>query len=243
MHRDHVTALRMRPSLGAQGCQPNISALRTFYATLAHRTGTKARTLAAGGTATAALGSVPVSLPLLIVLAVLAGVVRGNLTLLQATEISDRWGTISTTVTFTALLAAPDTVSGAFAPWARVVLATTLDGYPASLPSSPPSAPQWPSWRSSQGNALARPTGRAHAAPLPSEHLYDPVPRKDSRRCPHPAFFGAEDGEPAVFDSAGRVPREVLGRHVIRHLDYAHETRPRSRTFAALLIEPGMRCL
>lgn len=69
---------------------------RTLYATLARRTGVTARTvalIALGGLTTAALALVPGPYALLVVLSVAAGMVRGNLTLLQATAITDRWGT------------------------------------------------------------------------------------------------------------------------------------------------------
>ncbi|MBT2489934.1 MFS transporter [Streptomyces sp. ISL-96] len=106
---------------------------RTLYATLARRTGVTTRTtvlIAAGGATTAALALVPGPVPLLILLAVLAGVVRGNLTLLQATAVAERWGT-GDYARLSALLAAPATVAGALAPWAGAALAPTLGGYPA----------------------------------------------------------------------------------------------------------------
>lgn len=69
---------------------------RTLFATFAARTSTTARTtvlIAASGATTAAFALIPGPIPLLILVAVLAGVVRGNLTLLQATAVADRWGT------------------------------------------------------------------------------------------------------------------------------------------------------
>lgn len=104
---------------------------RTLYATLAHCTGAATRTIvliAAGGATTLALGLVPGPIPLLILLAVLAGVVRGNLTLLQATVITDRWGTTHYG-RLSGLLAAPVTVAAALAPWAGASLAEELGGY------------------------------------------------------------------------------------------------------------------
>ncbi|MFF3243704.1 MFS transporter [Streptomyces sp. NPDC002870] len=105
---------------------------RTFYATLARRTGVTTRTavlIAAGGATTAALALVPGPVPLLILLAVLAGVVRGNLTLLHATAVTDRWGTAQYG-RLSALLSAPATIAAALAPWAGVALAESLGGYP-----------------------------------------------------------------------------------------------------------------
>jgi MFS family permease len=106
---------------------------RTLYATLARRTGAMTRTtllVAAGGATTAAFALVPGPIPLLVVLAVLAGVVRGNLTLLQATAVSDRWGTRHY-ARLSALLAAPTTFAAALAPWAGAVLAGALGGQTA----------------------------------------------------------------------------------------------------------------
>lgn len=68
---------------------------RTLYAALACRTNATARTavvIVLGAATTAAFAVIPGPYELLITVSVLAGVVRGNLTLLQATAISDRWG-------------------------------------------------------------------------------------------------------------------------------------------------------
>jgi MFS family permease len=86
--------------------------------------------IAAGGATTAAFALVPGPVPLLIALAVLAGLVRGNLTLLQATAVSDRWGTRHY-ARLSALLAAPTTFAAALAPWAGAVLAGALGGHTA----------------------------------------------------------------------------------------------------------------
>lgn len=105
---------------------------RTLYATLARHTGTTTRTvalLAAGSATTAALAVVPGPIPLLIALAVLAGMVRGNLTLLQATAITDRWGATHYG-RLSALLAAPVTIAAALAPWAATALTGPFGGYP-----------------------------------------------------------------------------------------------------------------
>ncbi|WP_445271755.1 MFS transporter, partial [Streptomyces sp. DSM 41978] len=69
---------------------------RTLYATLARRTTATARTtilIALGALTTAAFAAVPGPYGLLIAVSIVAGMVRGNLTLLQATAITDRWGT------------------------------------------------------------------------------------------------------------------------------------------------------
>lgn len=54
--------------------------------------------------------------------------VRGNLTLLQATAVADRWGTRAYG-RLTPTLAAPVTTAGALAPWVGSALATGLGGY------------------------------------------------------------------------------------------------------------------
>ncbi|MFJ3930473.1 MFS transporter [Streptomyces sp. NPDC090029] len=104
---------------------------RTLYAALATRTTVTTRTaalIALGGATTAALALVPGPIPLLVLLSVLAGVVRGNLTLLQATAVTDRWGTAHYG-RLSALLTAPATIAAALAPWAGAALAGPLGGY------------------------------------------------------------------------------------------------------------------
>lgn len=105
---------------------------RTLYATLARRTQVTARTttlIALGGLTTAALAVSPGPYGLLIALSITAGMVRGNLTLLQATAITDRWGTTHYG-RLSGLLAAPTTTACALAPFAGAALATPLGGYP-----------------------------------------------------------------------------------------------------------------
>jgi len=55
--------------------------------------------------------------------------VRGNLTLLQATATTDRWGTTHYG-RLSGLLAAPTTTASALAPFAGAALAMPLGGYP-----------------------------------------------------------------------------------------------------------------
>ncbi|MGW3217723.1 MFS transporter, partial [Streptomyces parvus] len=88
---------------------------RTLYAAIARRTEVTARTttlIALGGLTTAALALAPGPYPLLIALSIVAGMVRGNLTLLQATAITDRWGTTHYG-RLSGLLAAPTTTAAA----------------------------------------------------------------------------------------------------------------------------------
>jgi MFS family permease len=117
-------------ALGLAGAGQTLG--RTLYAPLARRTGVTGRTtvlIAAGAATTALLAAVPGPVPLLVLIAVLAGAVRGNLTLLQATAVPDRWGTAHYG-RLSALLAAPVTIAAAIAPWAGAALAGPLGGYP-----------------------------------------------------------------------------------------------------------------
>ncbi|MET9817248.1 MULTISPECIES: MFS transporter [unclassified Streptomyces] len=105
---------------------------RTLYARLARHSSITNRTVAlvaAGGATTAALALVPGPVPLLVALAIAAGMVRGNLTLLQATAVTDRWGATHYG-RLSGLLIAPATIAAALAPWAATSLATALGGYP-----------------------------------------------------------------------------------------------------------------
>ncbi|MFC4470363.1 MFS transporter [Streptomyces xiangluensis] len=105
---------------------------RTLYATLARRTEATTRTtilIALGGLTIAALAFVPGPYALLVALSVVAGMVRGNLTLLQATAVTDRWGTAQYG-RLSGLLAAPTTIAASLAPFAGAALAGPLGGYP-----------------------------------------------------------------------------------------------------------------
>jgi MFS family permease len=99
---------------------------------LVRRTSVRARTvwiLALSAATTAALAAVPGPVALLIVLAFLAGTTRGIATLLQATAVSDRWGTASYGA-LSGILAAPITTATAVSPFAGAALAAGLGGYP-----------------------------------------------------------------------------------------------------------------
>lgn len=105
---------------------------RALYAMLAARTGVRARTtvlITCGGVTTAALALAPGPYALLVVLSIAAGMVRGNITLLQATAVSDRWGTAHYG-RLSGILAAPTTTASALAPFAGAALAAPLGGYP-----------------------------------------------------------------------------------------------------------------
>ena len=85
--------------------------------------------LAASAAATALLALLPGPAALLIAGAMLAGAARGVFTLLQATAISDRWGTAHYG-RLNGLLSAPAMVATALAPWAGAALSEVLGGYP-----------------------------------------------------------------------------------------------------------------
>ncbi|MFF3874717.1 MFS transporter [Streptomyces sp. NPDC001978] len=105
---------------------------RTLYATLACHTAVTTRTvvlIALGGTTTASFAAVSGPFPLLVGVAIAAGMVRGNLTLLQATAVTDRWGTTHYG-RLSGMLAAPATIAAALAPFAGAALAGPLGGYP-----------------------------------------------------------------------------------------------------------------
>ncbi|MEU5891753.1 MFS transporter [Streptomyces sp. NPDC047461] len=141
----YAVVIALVPLLTERGASPTAAAWalglggagqtlgRTLYSALARRTGVTTRTvtlITAGGATTAALAVVSGPYPLLLLLAVTAGMVRGNLTLLQATAVSDRWGTTHYG-RLSGLLAAPVTIASALAPFAGAALAGELGGYPA----------------------------------------------------------------------------------------------------------------
>ncbi|MFI1285849.1 hypothetical protein ACH4U5_34705 [Streptomyces sp. NPDC020858] len=98
---------------------------------LATRTSVTTRTavlIALGGTTTASLAFTPGLMPLLIALAILAGVVRGDLTLLHATAVTNRRGTTHYG-RLSGLLGAPAHIAAALAPWAGAALAGQFGDY------------------------------------------------------------------------------------------------------------------
>lgn len=107
---------------------------RIGYASFARRTSVRMRTalvLLAIAVTTAALGMFT-SVTTLIIAAVLAGVARGVFTLLQATAITDRWGSRHYGQLI-GLLSAPVTITMALAPFAGAWLASLFDGYAAAF--------------------------------------------------------------------------------------------------------------
>jgi MFS family permease len=126
-----TTATTAAWALGLGGAGQTLG--RILYAPLAARTTPTVRTAAlvlAGGGTTALLATVPGQLPLLVAVVVLAGMVRGNLTLIQATAVTDRWGT-TRYGRLSGALVAPVAVAGALAPWAGSALAPLAGGQAA----------------------------------------------------------------------------------------------------------------
>lgn len=140
----YAVVIALVPLLTERGASPTAAAWalglggagqtlgRTLYSTLARHSGVTVRTvvlIAAGGATTTALALTPGPYPLLLVLAITAGMVRGNLTLLQATAVTDRWGTTQYG-RLSGTLAAPVTIASAISPFAGAALAGPLGGYP-----------------------------------------------------------------------------------------------------------------
>ncbi|HEX6443504.1 MAG TPA: MFS transporter [Streptosporangiales bacterium] len=106
---------------------------RLGYTTLHRAMSAQWRTavvLAVGAVMIGLLAVVP--LPALVVAAVCAGAARGTSTLLQATAVSDRWGTAHFG-TLNGAFTAPITVAIAVAPAGCALLAERLGGYPYAL--------------------------------------------------------------------------------------------------------------
>ncbi len=107
---------------------------RLGYAALDRHTTVRTRTamiLLAMAATTALLGMLT-TVPTLIAASVLAGTARGVFTLVQATAITDRWGTAHYG-RLTGVLSAPLTVTMALAPFAGAALAGLLGGYSAAF--------------------------------------------------------------------------------------------------------------
>lgn len=85
-----------------------------------------------GGACVVALGLLPGPVVLLVAVAVAAGAARGLHTLLQASAVSDRWGTASFG-RINGVFSAPTTVAVALAPAGGVVLAGLVGGFGAAF--------------------------------------------------------------------------------------------------------------
>jgi MFS family permease len=103
---------------------------RLGYRALVRRVGVRSRTVLvfAGIAVTTALLGVFTSLAALIIVAVLAGFVRGITTLLQATAVTERWGQTHYGH-LSGILSAPITLTTALGPWIGAALASLLHGY------------------------------------------------------------------------------------------------------------------
>ena len=126
--RVHLTS-QAAWALGIGGAGQTLG--RTLYAALARRTTVTARTtilIALGSLTAAVFAAIPGPYGLLIAVSIVAGTVRGNLTLLQATAITDRSGTTHYG-RLSGLLAAPAHTAAALAPFAGAALAVPLGGY------------------------------------------------------------------------------------------------------------------
>ncbi|MEV0840310.1 MFS transporter [Actinocatenispora sera] len=141
----YAVVVNQVPLLTARGLTPTLAAWalglgglgqvagRLGYQRLVAHSSVRTRTiaiLAAAAATTLLLGLIPGPAALLIAGAILAGTARGVFTLLQATAISDRWGTRHYG-RLNGLLSAPTTLAAATAPAAGAALATLLGGYPA----------------------------------------------------------------------------------------------------------------
>ncbi|MDN6159405.1 MAG: MFS transporter [Brevibacterium sp.] len=105
---------------------------RFFYPALERHTTSRARTVllfASGAVGLWLLAFVPGPIWLLIGIGMLAGGVRGCITLLQATAVADRWGTANFGA-INGVFVAPITVGTALAPAAGPALAGVVGGYP-----------------------------------------------------------------------------------------------------------------
>ncbi|GAA1194739.1 MFS transporter [Pseudonocardia alaniniphila] len=104
---------------------------RFAYGLITRTTGVRTRgvlIIGAGAVTTALMAVLPGPAALLIAVGMLVGAARGILTLLQATSISERWGSAHYG-RLGGLLAAPAMFATALAPWAGAALADVLGGY------------------------------------------------------------------------------------------------------------------
>jgi MFS family permease len=105
---------------------------RLGYGTLVRRVSVVPRTviIMAGVAATTALLGVFTSLAALVAVAVVAGIVRGIMTLLQATAVTERWGSTHYGH-LSGILSAPIMLTTALGPFIGAALASLLHGYAA----------------------------------------------------------------------------------------------------------------
>ncbi|MEV0437034.1 MFS transporter [Nocardia sp. NPDC050413] len=119
-------------ALGLGGLGQVVS--RIGYSAFANRTSVRTRTaiILAAIAATTMLLGIFTTAAALTVAAILSGMARGVFTLLQATAITDRWGSTHYGQ-LTGLVSAPMTITVASAPFVATAMATNLGGYPATF--------------------------------------------------------------------------------------------------------------
>lgn len=138
----HAVVINLVPLLIERGLDTSTAAIalglggagqvagRIAYPTLSRRVGVRARTaiILLGTALTIGLLSLLVEPAALIAAAIVAGIARGLLTLVQATAITDRWG-VAHYGRLTGLLSAPVTITIALGPWAGAAMADALGSY------------------------------------------------------------------------------------------------------------------
>lgn len=138
----YAIIVNLIPLMSERGISPNVAAIalglggvgqvlgRLGYGTLVRRVGIRPRTVLvfAGVAVTTALLGIFTSVVALTVAVVFSGCVRGIMTLLQATAVTERWGATHYGH-LSGILAAPITLSTAMGPWIGAVLADLLNGY------------------------------------------------------------------------------------------------------------------
>lgn len=141
----YAATVNLVPLLTARGLGTHLAAVglglcgagqvlgRLFYVPIASRTSPRARTfvvLAVAAVTVVVLGMLPGPAGVLLAVAVLAGAARGVYTLLQATAVSDRWGTRAFG-RINGVFSAPLTAIIALAPGGGALAADLAGGYPA----------------------------------------------------------------------------------------------------------------
>jgi cyanate permease len=105
---------------------------RMGYGVLERVTRVRSRTVGVLGlcaATTALYGILPGPASALVAVAMVTGAARGIFTLLQATAVTDRWGSVYYG-RLNGVLSAPSTLATAVSPWAGAALAAPLGGYP-----------------------------------------------------------------------------------------------------------------
>lgn len=110
---------------------------RLGYQTLVRRVGVVPRTVIvmAGVAATTALLGLFTAYAALVAVAIGAGVMRGIMTLLQATAVTERWGPTHYYGHLSGILTAPIMIATAVGPFVGAALASLLGGYAAMFPA------------------------------------------------------------------------------------------------------------